>query len=54
LTTAQTFIIHGTSSTMLSNLPYFSLNKGKKIRITRVSGSDIITERYKIQISDIM
>jgi hypothetical protein len=54
LTTAQTFIIHGTSSTILSNLPYFSLNKGKRIRITRVSSSSVITERYKIQISDIM
>ena len=30
------FYIHGTSSTLLSNNPYFSLNKGKKIKLTRV------------------
>ena len=54
LTSSQTFTIHGTSSTMLSNLPYFSLNKGKKIKITKVSDSDVLAERYKVQIDDIM
>jgi hypothetical protein len=54
LTSSQTFLIHGTSSTSLSNLPYFSLNKGKKIKITRVSNSNVLSERYKVQIDDIM
>jgi hypothetical protein len=38
---------------LLSNMPYFSFNKGKKIRITRVSNSDILKERYTINIEDI-
>jgi hypothetical protein len=46
--------IHGTSSSMLSNLPYFSLNKGKKIKITRISFSDTLSERYHIQVDDNM
>lgn len=46
--------IHGTSSSILSNLPYFSLNKGKKIKITRVSNSDILSDRYHIQVDDNM
>jgi hypothetical protein len=46
--------IHGTSSSMLSNLPYFSLNKGRKIKITRISNSDILSERYHIQVDDNM
>lgn len=46
--------IHGTSSTTLSNLPYFSLNKGKKIRMTRISNSTILSERYLIQMNDII
>ena len=45
---------HGTSSSMLSNLPYFSLNKGKKIKITRVSNSDTLSDRYHIQVDDNM
>jgi hypothetical protein len=48
------YIIHATSSpSSLSNLPYFSLNKGKRIRINRVSNSDVLTERYQVQIDDI-
>ena len=43
----------GTSSTLLSNIPYFSLNKGKSIRLTRVSNSDILKERYSINIVDL-
>lgn len=39
---------------LLSNYPYFSLNKGKKIRLTRVSNSTVLTDRYNIQIDDII
>ena len=47
-------VIHGTSSTLLSNLPYFSLNKGKKIRVTRIEQSAApLKERYHIDIEDI-
>jgi hypothetical protein len=45
--------IHSTSSTTLSNIPYFSLNKGLKIQITRVSDSSILSERYLVDIQDI-
>lgn len=46
--------IHGTSSTLLSNLPYFSLNKGKKIRVTRVEQSAApLDQRYHIDIDDV-
>jgi hypothetical protein len=38
---------------LLSNMPYFSFNKGKKIRITRISNSDVLKERYTINIEDI-
>lgn len=48
------FYIHGTNSTLLSNLPYFSLNKGKNIKITRINSSDVpVSEKYKIIIEDI-
>jgi len=46
--------IHGTSSTSLSNIPYFSLNKGVKINVTRVSNSAILSERYILQLDDII
>ena len=46
--------IHGTSSTLLSNSPYLSLNKGKKIRITRINSSDVsISEKYQVEVQDI-
>ena len=46
--------IHGTNSTLLSNLPYFTLNKGKKIKITRINPSDVsISEKYQIEMTDI-
>jgi len=46
--------IHGTSSTILSNSPYLTLNKGKKIKLTRVNQSDVsISEKYHIDIQDI-
>jgi hypothetical protein len=45
---------HGTASTLLSNSPYFILNKGKKIKLTRVDSSDVsISEKYQIDIQDI-
>ena len=46
--------LHGTSSTMLSNKPYFSLNKGKNIRITRISDSTDLKLRYHITTTDII
>lgn len=46
-------VLHTSTQSSLNNLPYFSLNKGKSIRITRVSNSDNLNERYKIQINDI-
>ena len=46
--------IHGTSSSLLSNYPYFSLNKGKKIIITRVSSvSTVLSERYTVDVRDL-
>jgi hypothetical protein len=54
------FEIHGTSSTLLSNFPYFSFNKGKKITITRITQGNFgqsleqLTDRYQIQIDDIL
>ena len=51
---SQPFYLHGTSSTLLSNTPYFSLNKGKKISITRISTSNTsLYEKYHIDIEDI-
>lgn len=46
--------IHGTSSTLLSNSPYFSLNKGKRMKITRISNSNVLKERYQIQVQEII
>jgi hypothetical protein len=45
------FMTSGTYSTELSNIPYFSLNKGYRFTITRISDSDIssISDRYLIQ-----
>lgn len=45
------FKTSGTYSSELSNIPYFSLNKGYKFTITRVSDSETssISERYLIQ-----
>jgi len=53
MSTSLPFYIHGTeSNTNLSNMPYFTLNKGVKIRITRVNSSDVIVnEKYKIEIN---
>ena len=48
-----TYFHTGTASTLLSNIPYFSLNKGKKIRLTRISNSNVLKERYSINIIDL-
>jgi hypothetical protein len=49
--------IHDTinNTTMLSNIPYFTLNKGHKIRITRINGNNNIpiSDKYKIEIMDL-
>ena len=46
--------LHGTNTSLLSNLPYFSLNKGKKILVTRVSQSSVVlSERYRVDVRDI-
>jgi hypothetical protein len=46
-------IHNGASFSMLSNIPYFTLNKGKKIKITRISDSSVLKERYSLNIEDI-
>jgi len=46
--------LHGSSSSLLSNHPYFSLNKGKKILVTRVSSSStVLSERYRVDVRDL-
>jgi hypothetical protein len=45
--------IHSATYSTLSNSPYFSLNKGKKVRLTRISNSTVLSERYYIDITDI-
>jgi hypothetical protein len=47
-------MIHSASASLLSNKPYFSLNKGKMISVTRVSDSSVLSERYLIKVNDIM
>ena len=46
-------VINSASASLLSNIPYFTLNKGKKVKITRVSDSNILRERYSLNIEDI-
>ena len=46
--------LHSSTYSMLSNRPYFSLNKGKKIVITRISqSSTVLSERYRLEITDL-
>ena len=46
--------LHTETSSMLSNTPYFSLNKGKKIIVTRISQvSSLLSERYRVDIQDL-
>lgn len=42
-----------TLNNSLANMPYFSLNKGKRIRITRISNSTTLRERYTINIVNV-
>jgi hypothetical protein len=46
--------IHTATSTRLSNNPYLSINKGKTIKITRISESDnvSISDKYMIDVRD--
>jgi hypothetical protein len=53
LTQTKPYNLHTQTQSSLFNLPYFSLNKGKKVKLTRVNNSNIITERYKIEINDL-
>lgn len=48
------YTIHTSSSTLLSNNPYLSINKGKTIKITRISESDnvSISDKYMIDVRD--
>ena len=48
------YILHSSSSSELSNSPYFSLNKGKTLRLTRISDSEQLDKRYHISVSDII
>jgi hypothetical protein len=46
--------VGGSTFSMLSNKPYFSLNKGKKVVVTRISNtSTVLSERYRVEISDL-
>lgn len=44
--------VHNTTSTLLTNIPYFTLNKGRKIKLTRISNSSVLKERYSINIEE--
>ena len=48
------YTIHTSTSTMLSNNPYLSINKGKTIKITRISESDNVSilDKYMIDVRD--
>jgi hypothetical protein len=48
------YTLHTLNSSQLSNLPYFSLNKGKKVIITRVSELNNlpVNEKYQIEVKD--
>ena len=47
------YYLHESNKTLLSNVPYFSLNKGKSIKITRISNSVNLNERYYLKIIDL-
>ena len=54
VTSSLPITIHGSMSTTLSNIPYFNLNKGRKIKVTRISDSDVsLSEKYNIIVEDI-
>jgi len=47
-------LIHSSTSSSLSNTPYISLNKGKKITVTRISNlSNNLSERYRVDINNL-
>jgi hypothetical protein len=48
------YVLHTSTSTLLSNQPYFSLNKGQSIKITRVSSLELVAvnEKYHIEVRD--
>lgn len=46
-------VLHSEDNTLLRNKPYFSLNKGYNIKITRVSNSNVLNERYQISLFDL-
>ena len=48
-------ILHDVQSSIynLANKPYFSLNKGKKIIITKVSNETTLSERYRVEVIDL-
>ena len=48
------YTIHTSTSTKLSNNPYLSINKGKTIKITRISESDNVSilDKYMIDVRD--
>lgn len=48
------YVLHSSSESMLSNLPYITLNKGVNIRITRISDSNEISERYSLSVVDVL
>jgi hypothetical protein len=37
----------------LANKPYFGLNKGKKIIVTKVSNGNVLNERYRVEVIDL-
>jgi hypothetical protein len=45
--------IHSDNESILRNKPYFSLNKGYNLKITRVSNSNVLNERYQINLFDL-
>lgn len=49
------YIIHSSTQSLLSNKPYFTLNKGVKIRITRINSSNNLDvyQKYNIEVSNL-
>lgn len=49
------FTLHSSTSTFLSNNPYFSLNKGYMISVTRISSNDniMLANKYSVDIRDL-
>lgn len=46
--------LHSSTFSTFSNLPYFTLNKGKKIKITKMTESPVLSVRYSVQVEDIL